>query len=113
MDSSYMDISFFILPIYEYIIVVRGLYLTNNDETMRKIDVHLWQRVIIVELESLCFNIVWDLLKTPQGIKPIRCKWVYKRKIRVDEKIETYVVKVVAKDYNSKLASNYEKPFHQ
>ncbi|RVW91390.1 hypothetical protein CK203_066483 [Vitis vinifera] len=43
-------------------------------------------RAIEAELESMCFNEVWDLVETLEGIKPIGCKWVYKRKRRVDGK---------------------------
>ncbi|KAL6322983.1 hypothetical protein AAG906_023600 [Vitis piasezkii] len=33
-------------------------------------------------------------IKTPKGIKPIGCKWVYKRKRGVDGKVETYKVRL-------------------
>ena len=38
------------------------------------------------ELDSMYFNQVWDLIEAPNGIKPVGCKWVYKRKRGVDGK---------------------------
>ena len=29
------------------------------------------------ELDSMYSNQVWDLVKVPNGIKPVGCKWVY------------------------------------
>src|SRR5579862_7456473 len=34
-------------------------------------------------------NKVWSLVDLPKGIKPIGCKWVYKRKRGVDGKVKT------------------------
>ena len=51
------------------------------------------------ELDSMYSNQVWDLVKAPNDIKPIGCKWVYKRKRGVDGKIETFKVRLVAKRY--------------
>ena len=56
-------------------------------------------------------NRVWDLVETPKGIKPIGCKWVYKRKRGVDGKVETYKVRLVAKGYSQKLGFDYEETF--
>ena len=52
------------------------------------------------ELESMYSNGAQDLVEGLEGIKPIRCKWVYKRKLGVDGKVETYKVILVAKDYS-------------
>ncbi|RVW29478.1 Retrovirus-related Pol polyprotein from transposon TNT 1-94 [Vitis vinifera] len=42
-------------------------------------------------------NGVWDLEEASEGIKPIGCKWVYKRKRMVDGKVEKYKARLVAK----------------
>ncbi|KAL6311867.1 hypothetical protein AAG906_021646 [Vitis piasezkii] len=49
------------------------------------------------ELESKYSNGVWDLVEVPEMIKPIGCKWVYKRKRMVDGKVEKYKARLVAK----------------
>ncbi|TYK22575.1 gag/pol protein [Cucumis melo var. makuwa] len=30
-------------------------------------------------MESMYFNLVWELVDLPEGVKPIGCKWIYKR----------------------------------
>ena len=54
------------------------------------------------ELDSMYSNQVWDLVKAPNGIKPIGRKWVYKRKRGIDGKVETSKVRLVAKGYPQK-----------
>ena len=51
------------------------------------------------ELDSMYSNQVWDLVKAPNGIKLVSCKWVYKRKRRIDGKVETFKARLVAKGY--------------
>ena len=55
-------------------------------------------------------NNVWTLV-LPQGVKRIGCKWVYKRKRGVYEKVETFKAKLVAKGYSQKLGFDYEETF--
>ena len=47
----------------------------------------------------------------PEGIKPIGCKWVCKRKRRVDGKVETHKAKQVANGDGKKLGFDYEETF--
>ena len=63
------------------------------------------------ELDSMYSNQVWDLVKAPNGIKPVGCKWVYKRKRRVDGKVETFKVRLVAKGYTQKEGIDYDETF--
>ena len=63
------------------------------------------------ELESMYSNNVWTLVDLPQGVKPIGCKWVYKRKKGVDGNVKRYTARLVAKGYSQKLGFDYEKTF--
>ena len=54
---------------------------------------------------------VWDLVKAPKGIKPVSCKWVYKRKRGIDGKVETFKAMLVAKGYTQKEGIDYEETF--
>ena len=63
------------------------------------------------ELDSMYSNQVWDLVKVPNGIKPVGCKWVYKRKRGVDGKVETFKVRLVAKGYKQKEGIDYNETF--
>ena len=42
------------------------------------------------------------LIDSPDGVKLIGCKWVYKRKRGVDGKVKTFKVRLVAKSYTQK-----------
>jgi len=51
------------------------------------------------------------LVHPQEGIKPIGCKWVFKRKTGVDGKVETYKARLVAKGYRQKQGVDYDKTF--
>ena len=63
------------------------------------------------EMESMYSNQVWLLTDSPDGIKSIGCKWVYKRKRRADGKVETFKERLVAKGYTQKEGFDYEETF--
>ena len=63
------------------------------------------------ELEFMYSNRVQDLVETPEGIKPIGCKLVYKQKRGVDGKVKTYKARLVAKSYSQKPSFKYEEAF--
>ena len=41
------------------------------EEAMNNIDAHHWIKAIKSELDSMYSNQVWDLVKVPNGIKPV------------------------------------------
>ena len=42
----------------------------------------MWKEAIKSELDSLTMNQTWELVDLPKGSKPIKCKWIFKRKTR-------------------------------
>ena len=62
-------------------------------------------------MESMYSNSIWSLVKAPKGVKPIRCKWIYKRKRRSNGKVETFKSRLVAKGYTQKGGIDYEEIF--
>ena len=45
---------------------------------------------MVDEMESLHKNDGWDLVEFPAGRNPIRSKWVFKKKMNVEGKVEKY-----------------------
>jgi hypothetical protein len=50
------------------------------DEVMKDQDVDRWRLAMQSEIYSMHMNDVWTLVDPPIGVKPIGCKWIYKRK---------------------------------
>ena len=71
----------------------------NYNEAVQDKDVTLWQSAMKTEMESMYSNQVWLLVDPPDGVKPIGCKWIYKKKRGVDEKVKTLKARLVAKGY--------------
>ena len=63
------------------------------------------------ELDSMYSNQVMDLVKVPNSIKPVGCKWVYKKKKGIDGKVETFKARLVVKGYTQKEGIDYEETF--
>ena len=57
------------------------------------------------------FNQVWDLVKASNDIKPVGCKWVYRRKRGIDGKVETFKARLVVKGYTQKEGIDYKETF--
>ncbi|PKI60595.1 hypothetical protein CRG98_019071 [Punica granatum] len=41
-------------------------------------------------MESMYINQVWTLIDPPEGVKPIGCKWVFKKKTDIDDNVITF-----------------------
>ncbi|KAA0063354.1 gag/pol protein [Cucumis melo var. makuwa] len=78
---------------------------------MEGVDKDEWIKAMNLELESMYFNLVWDLVDQPDGIKPIGCKWIYKRKRGADGKVQTFKARLVAKGYTQVEEVDYEETF--
>ena len=48
-----------------------------------------WLEAMRSEMESIYTNQVWTLVDPPEGVKPIGCKWVFKKKIDMDGNVQT------------------------
>ena len=47
-------------------------------------------------------NHTWEIVDLPLGAKTIGCKWVFKRKLKLDGSIEKYKARLVAKGFKQK-----------
>ncbi|KAL8147723.1 hypothetical protein AgCh_005155 [Apium graveolens] len=75
------------------------------------VDSEKWYSAMKSEMESMYTNQVWTLVEAPDGVKPIGCKWVYKRKIGVDGQVETYKARLVAKGFKQRQGIDLLKLF--
>eukprot|EP00253_Pinus_taeda_P016267 PITA_16267 len=63
------------------------------------------------EYDALIKNGTWKLVDPPLGTKPIGCKWVYKKKYKVEGSLEKNKARLVAKGFSRKEGVDYEETF--
>ena len=74
----------------------------SYNEALEDVDVQEWLNAMNREMEFMYSNSIWIFLEAPKGVKPIGCKWIYKRKRGPDGKVETFKARLVAKRYIQK-----------
>ena len=94
---------------YQAITIDREEDSVNYKEALEDIDAQEWLKAMDREMESMYSNLVWSLVEAPKGEKPIGGKWIYKRKRRLDGKVETFKARLVAKGYTQKERINDEE----
>ncbi|TYK29165.1 gag/pol protein [Cucumis melo var. makuwa] len=78
---------------------------------MNDVDKDQWVKAMDLEMESMYFNSVWELVDLPEWVKPIGCKWIYKRKRDSAGKVQTFKARLVAKGYTQREWVDYEETF--
>ena len=81
----------------------------SYDEAIQSTDSGKWLDDMNFEIESMHINKVWTLENVPKGSIPIGCKWIFKKKICADGKIETYKAILVAKGCRQILGIDYDE----
>lgn len=89
-----------------------SIFLVDEDpksyeEAMTSIDAFFWKDVIKSELDSIMENHTWDLVELPKGCRPIKCKWVFRNKLRPDGSIDKFKARLVVVGYTQKKGNNF------
>ncbi|KAK3019168.1 hypothetical protein RJ639_004717 [Escallonia herrerae] len=64
------------------------------EEAMKSQDSSFWKEVINEEFDSIMENGTWKLVDLPPVSKPVGCKWIFKKKLRVDRSIENLKARI-------------------
>ncbi|GJR50221.1 zinc finger, CCHC-type containing protein [Tanacetum coccineum] len=59
-------------------------------------------RSIQSEIDSIMHNDTWELTDLPPGCKALGCKWILKRKMKVDGSIDKYKARLVIQGFRQK-----------
>ena len=62
-------------------------------------------------MESMYTNQVWTLVDPPEGVKPIGCKWIFKKKIDMDGNMHAFKGRLVAKGFKQIHGVDYDETF--
>ncbi|GJU45099.1 zinc finger, CCHC-type containing protein [Tanacetum coccineum] len=76
-------------------------------EGTRDEDVTFWKEAINDEMDSIIGNNTWVLTDLPLGCKPLGCKWIFKRKPKVDRTIEKFKARLVIQGFKQKSGIDY------
>ncbi|GJW84520.1 zinc finger, CCHC-type containing protein, partial [Tanacetum coccineum] len=77
------------------------------DEAMKSQDVAFWKEAINDEMDSIMGNNTWVLTDLPPGCRPLGCKWIFKRKLKVDGTVEKFKARLVIQGFKQKSGIDY------
>ncbi|GJT25196.1 zinc finger, CCHC-type containing protein [Tanacetum coccineum] len=77
------------------------------DKAMKSQDVAFWKEAINDEMDSIMGNNTWVLADLPPGCKPLGCKWIFKRKLKVDGTVKKFKARLVIQGFRQKSGINY------
>ncbi|GJW93558.1 zinc finger, CCHC-type containing protein [Tanacetum coccineum] len=77
------------------------------DEVMKSRDVAFWKEAINDEMDSIMGNNTWVLADLPPGYRPVGCKWIFKRKLKVDGTVEKFKARLFIQGFKQKSGINY------
>jgi hypothetical protein len=80
-------------------------------ESMMGPDSEKWLGAMESEIESMHDNQVWNLVDPIDGVRPIGCKWVFKKKMNKDGNIHIYKARLVAKGFKQIHGIDYDETF--
>ncbi|GJR68717.1 zinc finger, CCHC-type containing protein [Tanacetum coccineum] len=77
------------------------------NEAVQSRDAAFWKEAIDDEIGSIMENNTWVLSDLPPGCKPLGCKWIFKRKMKVDGTIDKFKARLVIQGFRQKEGIDY------
>nr|GEV45677.1 zinc finger, CCHC-type [Tanacetum cinerariifolium] len=77
------------------------------DEAMQSQDAAFWKEAIDDEIGHIMENNTWFLSDLPPGCKPLGCKWIFKRKLKVDGTIGKFKARLEIQGFREKEGIDY------
>ena len=81
------------------------------EEAVMGPDSEKWLEAMRSELKSMADNQVWNLVEPIGEVRPIECKWVFKKKIDIDGNVHIYKARLVAKGFCQIQGVDYDETF--
>ena len=94
-----------------------ALVTVNGDpytyaEAMKSLNKERWIQAMFEEMHLLHKNDTWQLVKLPQGKKPVGCKWIYQCKEGpLEQGVGRYKSRLVAKGYSHREKIDFSEVF--
>ncbi|KAK9724038.1 hypothetical protein RND81_05G043600 [Saponaria officinalis] len=77
------------------------------DEAMKSHDSSFWKEAVNDETDSIMGNNTWVLADLPRGCKPLGCKWIFKKKMKVDGSIDKFKARLFIQGFRQKEGIDY------
>jgi hypothetical protein len=93
------------------------ILLLDNDEPMTYTEVMIrpdsekWLGAMESKIESMHDNQVWNLVDLIVGVRPIGCKWVFKKKMDKDGNVHIYKARLMVKGFKQIHGIDYDETF--
>jgi hypothetical protein len=92
------------------------LSITDNDpiivrDAFDSECIKLWKKTMVENMDALDKNKAHDIVELPTRTKPIGRKWVFKKKLSVEGKVEKYKVFLVEKGYSQVKGIDFGENF--
>ena len=101
----------FLISKQKDVLLVENDEPTTYEESLNSSESDQWLNAMKSKMDSMYTNQVWTLVDPPEGIKPIGCKWIFKKKTDMEGNVITYKARLVAKGYRQKQGVDYDKTF--
>ncbi|GKD23697.1 zinc finger, CCHC-type containing protein [Tanacetum coccineum] len=76
------------------------------NEAMQSRDAAFWKKAIDDEIGLIMKNNTWVLSDLPPSCKPLGCKWIFKRKMKVDETIDKFKARLGHQKFDEVVLSS-------